>query len=53
MGRHSIEPEHEVDSGGGRTDHYELGRYPSGASFEQLAIEYDADSLVRAFVLRS
>jgi hypothetical protein len=42
-------PEFQV----GETDHYELGRSPFGASFEQLAIEYDADSLVRAFVLRS
>jgi hypothetical protein len=42
-------PEFQV----GDTDHYELGRSPFGASFEQLAIEYDANTLVRAFVLRS
>jgi hypothetical protein len=42
-------PEFQV----GATDRYELGRSPLGATFEQLAIEYDADGLVRVFVLRS
>jgi hypothetical protein len=35
------------------SDRYELGRSPFGASFEQLAIEYDADALVRTWVIRS
>jgi hypothetical protein len=42
-------PEFEV----GETDYYELGRSPLGVSFEQLAIEYADDDLVRAFVLRT
>jgi hypothetical protein len=42
-------PEFQV----GDTDRYELGRSPFGASYEQLAIEYDDDAIVRTFVIRT
>ena len=42
-------PEFEVDG----ADHYELGRTPLGASYEQLAIVYADGLLVRADLQRT